>query len=156
MFAAVAAMHFIRRILLPLIALGMFGPAQAPAEEGEVLKELSAVDAERILGAMKIEYSEVKPGIYRFSLGGYKTLLFNRGKSLQFFASFKKKVPPGRINEWNASVPYTRAYLDKDGDPVLQADLNLEGGVAPGALLEFIKTWIESVKKFTRHIGFES
>ena len=75
---------------------------------------------------------------------------------IQFYASFKKKTTLGRINEWNASKRYTRAYLDKEGDPVLEADLDLEGGVSYGALAEFIKTWVTSVKLFTQHIGFQS
>lgn len=131
--------------------------ASAPflrADQGEIIKELSVTNTERILEAMKVEYTEVSAGTYRFNLGGYKTLLFNKGKNLQFYASFKRKTTLGRINDWNASKRYTRAYLDKDGDPVLEADLDLEGGVSYGAVAEFFKTWVTSVKLFTQHIGF--
>jgi hypothetical protein len=128
----------------------------ARADQGEIIKELSVSSTERILEALKIEYNEVSAGTYRFNLGGYKTLLFNKGKNLQFYASFKKKTTLGRINDWNASKRYTRAYLDKDGDPVLEADLDLEGGVSYGAIAEFVKTWVTSVKLFTQHIGFQN
>jgi hypothetical protein len=126
------------------------------ADQGEIIRELDAPSVEQILAAMKMDYTQIKPGIYSFSLGGYKTLLFNKGKNIQFYASFKKRVPLTRINEWNAGKRYTRAYLDKDGDPVLEADLDLEGGVSPRALLEFIKMWVTSVQLFTQHIGFQS
>jgi len=149
-------MHFIPRLPVALVLLTLFAwVPSARAESGEIIKDLSATSAERILEALKIEYSEVKPGIYSFNLGGYKTLLFNKGKNIQFYASFKKKTTLGRINDWNSSKRYTRAYLDKDGDPVLEADLDLEGGVSYGALAEFIKTWVTSVKLFTQHIGFQ-
>jgi hypothetical protein len=131
-----------------------FSAAEIRAEQGEIIKELSVTNTERILEAMKVEYTEVSAGTYRFNLGGYKTLLFNKGKNLQFYASFKKKTTLGRINDWNAGKRYTRAYLDKDGDPVLEADLDLEGGVSYGAVAEFFKTWVTSVKLFTQHIGF--
>ena len=151
------AMPAARRILSGLAAatLLIISPA-VRADQGEIIKELSVTNTERILEALKIEYSELKPGIYSFNLGGYKTLLFNKGKNLQFYASFKKKTTMGRINDWNASKRYTRAYLDKDGDPVLESDLDLEGGVSYGALAEFFKTWVTSVKLFTQHIGFQN
>ena len=132
----------------------VFSAPAARAEQGEIIKELSVTNTERILEAMKVEYTEVSAGTYRFNLGGYKTLLFNKGKNLQFYASFKKKTTLGRVNDWNAGKRYTRAYLDKDGDPVLEADLDLEGGVSYGAVAEFFKTWVTSVKLFTQHIGF--
>ena len=125
------------------------------AEQGEIIKELSVTNTERILEAMKVEYTEVSAGTYRFNLGGFKTLLFNKGKNLQFYASFKKKATLGRVNDWNAGKRYTRAYIDKDGDPVLEADLDLEGGVSYGAVAEFFKTWVTSVKLFAQHIGFQ-
>ncbi len=131
-----------------------FSVPSARADQGEIIKELSVTNTERILEAMKVEYTEVSAGTYRFNLGGYKTLLFNKGKNLQFYASFKKKTTLGRVNDWNAGKRYTRAYLDKDGDPVLEADLDLEGGVSYGAVAEFFKTWVTSVKLFTQHIGF--
>lgn len=150
-------MQRLPRTVLAIVALtALTVPPLVHAEPGEVIKELTPSSAEQILLALKIDYTQLKPGIYSFSLGGYKTLLFNKGKNIQFYASFKKRVPLTRINEWNASKRYTRAYLDKQGDAVLEADLDLEGGVAPGALLEFIKTWLTSVKLFTQHIGFES
>ena len=131
-----------------------FFAAAVGADQGEIIKELSVTNTERILEAMKVEYTEVSAGTYRFNLGGYKTLLFNKGKNLQFYASFKRKTTLGRVNDWNAGKRYTRAYLDKDGDPVLEADLDLEGGVSYGAVAEFFKTWVTSVKLFTQHIGF--
>ncbi len=148
------------RSLSRLAILSAFGLvfAIAPlarAADGEIIKELSVANTERILEALKLEFEEVAQGTYRFKLGGYKTLLFNKGKNLQFYASFKKKVTLGRINEWNATKRYTRAYMDKDGDPVLEADLDIEGGVSYGAVAEFFKTWVTSVKLFVQHIDFK-
>ncbi len=143
--------------LLPLLTvtalLGFSMPARA--EDGEIIKELSVTNTEKILEALKLEYDEIAQGTYRFKFAGYKVLLFNKGKNLQFYASFKRKTTLGRINEWNLGKRYTRAYLDKDGDPCLEADLDLEGGVSYGAVAEFFKTWQASVKLFVEHIGFK-
>lgn len=149
-------MHFIQRSLLALTVVAFLSaPQRARAEQGEIIKELSADSVGRILQALNLEYKEITPGTYSFNLGGYKTLLINKGSNLQFYVSFKKKTTLPRINEWNAGKRYSRAYLDKQGDPVLESDLDLQGGVSYGALREFIDKWLKLVKLFTEHIGFQ-
>jgi hypothetical protein len=138
------------------LATAFLRVAAARADQGEIVKELSDSNTQRILEAIKIEYTEVAPGTYKFSLGGYEMLFFNKGKNLQFYALFKKKIPLGRINEWNAGNRYSRAYLDKEGNAVLESDLDLGGGVSYGAVAEFFKTWVLSVKLFTQHIGIRN
>jgi hypothetical protein len=127
----------------------------ARAQDDKVIKEISYADTERILGTLKIEYDNVSEGTYRFQLAGYKTLLLSKKKNLQLYVSFKHKTPLVRINEWNRDKRYTRAYIDKEGDPVLEADLDLEGGSSMGAVKELFRTWLASVKLFTAHIGYD-
>ena len=125
----------------------------ARAQDDKVIKEISYADTERILGTLKIDYENVSEGTYRFQLAGYKTLLLSKKKNLQLYASFKKKTSLVRINGWNRDKRYTRAYIDKEGDPVLEADL--EGGSSMGAVKELFRTWLTCVKLFTEHIGYD-
>lgn len=134
-------------------------PCLGRAQEGsvEIIRDIPAANLERVLSALNLEYQEVKPGIYRFTLGKYKVLLFNKGSDLQFFASFKKpKTTFGRINDWNRTDlgRFSRAYLDKDGDPCIESDLDVSGGITKGALAAFFKKWIENLAKFTEYIDF--
>jgi hypothetical protein len=76
--------------------------------------------------------------------------------SLQLYAAFSK---PGRfkaktINQWNTEKRFSRAYVDTDGDAVIEGDLDLEHGVTAGALDAFIKTFEVSVSYFSVHLGF--
>ncbi len=135
-------------------ALVLSAPS-ARAQEDKVIKELSYADTERVLGTMKIEYEEVSEGTYRFQLLGYKTLLLSKKINLQLYASFKKKVTVNKINEWNRDKRYARAYIDKEGDPCLELDLDLEGGSSMGAVREMFRTWRTCVKLFTEHIGYD-
>ncbi|MFW8566909.1 YbjN domain-containing protein [Orrella sp. 11846] len=65
----------------------------------------------------------------------------NRGSSLQFYAGFTMdKVSSRKLNEWNANRRYSRTYTDDDGDPVIELDLDLEGGVSQARILDFLKT----------------
>lgn len=44
------------------------------------------------------------------------------------------------INKWNRGKRYSHAYLDDDGDPVLQVDLDLAGGVTEARIRDYILT----------------
>jgi hypothetical protein len=52
------------------------------------------------------------------------------------------------VNAWNQKKRFTKAYLDDDGDPVLEMDLDLEGGVAEDRVRDSIKTFAISVRTF--------
>jgi hypothetical protein len=137
------------------VALVMF-PWSLCAQEGQLIRELTPAAAEQLIASRDAAYQNLKPGVYRFTLDGYKTLFFNNGKNVQIYAGFKK---PGtslaRINEWNSTKRYTRAYIDRDGDPVLEADLDLAGGSTPNAIAELFRTWSASVRLFATHIDFK-
>lgn len=92
-----------------------------------------------------------------WTLQEYRTIIFtyqNRGgTSLQFNAFFKgPNTTRDSINNWNRSKRFSSTYLDKDGDPVLQLDLDLDGGVTKQRILDYLRTcslsfsaWLEEV-----------
>lgn len=54
----------------------------------------------------------------------------SKGTTIVFRTSFRShNVSLEKVNEWNKSKRYSRCYLDKDGEPVLQLDLDLAGGI---------------------------
>lgn len=56
------------------------------------------------------------------------------------------------VNEWNRTKRYSRAYLDSDGDPVLEAEQDLEGSVTLDRLKDFIRTFNLSLSTFLREV----
>jgi hypothetical protein len=63
--------------------------------------------------------------------------------TLQFRASW---INPGHVtieslHAWNRDKRFGKAYLDSDGDPVLEWDVNLFGGVSPRNLDDTIDWW---------------
>ncbi len=68
--------------------------------------------------------------------------------------SISNKPSFSKINEWNRDKILSRAYTDSEGDPFLQADLDLDGGVNRDAIVEFLKTYRTSVRSFIKHINF--
>ena len=122
-------------------------------DEKELVTKLSITATERLLKSMELDFEEIGNGIYRFELDDYKVLLYNKKKALQMYAGFSGfDVTLGRINEWNRTKRFSKAYLDDDDDPCLESDLDLEGGVATTAIQEFIQTFRVSVEMFREHI----
>jgi hypothetical protein len=66
-----------------------------------------------------------------------------RCRDLEIYAGFSgtQKIAIERINAWNARVRFVRAFLDEDGDPALQMDVGLDGGVTPANLRATLETW---------------
>ncbi|WP_295388689.1 YbjN domain-containing protein [uncultured Thiodictyon sp.] len=126
--------------------------AAAPAANGAISRmtgdELAAILKEEGYVA-KVE----KPSVVTMKIEGYKTLLLiaDDNESMQAYAAFKSdKATLHRINEWNKTKRYSRAYIDKDGDPVIELDLDLVGGVQKERIADFIRTVVISVPAFAK------
>ena len=132
----------------------------------EVRTSLTPEEVEALLeaGSYRYERVEDKGQIYfRLHMAGLRAGLYlldcqeGRCESLQLYVGFSMEKPLTleRINAWNREHRFSRAYLDLDGDPALEADLDLTGGVAKGAVLAFLDLFEESLRAFAAWIGFE-
>ena len=54
-----------------------------------------------------------------------------------------------------ATFKEIQRYLDEEGDPVLEADLDLAGGVVDGAIRAFLDLFEENLRAFAAWIGWE-
>ena len=77
-----------------------------------------------------------------------------RCTSIQFAAGFNyENGYNGRsINEWNRDMRYGKVYLDRDGDPFIEMDINLENGVNQRNFESSLKVWDEVLGDFLKHI----
>jgi hypothetical protein len=57
------------------------------------------------------------------------------------------------VNDWNRDKNYTKAFLDKDGDPNLEMDLDLAGGVTVARVKDAISTFEQSLKAFQKMLA---
>jgi len=51
------------------------------------------------------------------------------------------------INDWNRGARFGRAYVDDSGDPVVELDLLLAGGVTAQTIKEYITVFAEAAMK---------
>ena len=57
-----------------------------------------------------------------------------------------------KMNDWNRTKRYSKAYFDSDRDPVLQLDLDLAGGVTVARIKDFAFTTQVSITRFTAEV----
>lgn len=142
----------VQYLLLSLtLMFGLYGTSQA----AKVVESLTNAQVEEIINQYSGgAYEDLKDGDYSFELAGVKVLLFHKGKNMQLYSGFKHAASVAKMNDWNKAMRFSRAYIDDEGDPVIESDLDLEGGASVGAVEEFINTFKMSVDAFQDHIGY--
>jgi hypothetical protein len=152
------APHFptCRSLLLALALCTL--PAAVGAQE--VVTEVSPQQMIKILTAMGLEVQEGKPTEdnkqppLKFDLAGYGVLLFfyNDNTDAQLFVGFRRKVNVDRINEWNREHRFGRAYRDKDGQPVLESDIDFTGGVTEANIKAWVKIFRDLTGEYAKYL----
>jgi hypothetical protein len=77
--------------------------------------------------------------------------------TLQFHSGYHLKTSPtlAAINEWNKGQRFGRAYLDKDNDPILEMDVDLDdGGLSQALFSDNLEFWTSILGNFEKHIGY--
>ena len=74
--------------------------------------------------------------------------------ALQFICIWKTKdFSLEQINTWNAQKMYTRAYIDRDSDLILEMDIFMRYGMSKKNLDEVFDLWQTSVKHFSQQLS---
>ncbi|MEO0392600.1 MAG: YbjN domain-containing protein [Pseudomonadota bacterium] len=67
---------------------------------------------------------------------------------------FEEAVPLTVANDWNLNNRFGRAYIDNEGDPIIELDYEMLGGVTAGNLHQTFKYWENTVGDFSEKIGW--
>ncbi|MCW3847815.1 YbjN domain-containing protein [Sphingomonas sp. LB-2] len=58
-----------------------------------------------------------------------------------------------KVNTWNRDSRFGRAYIDKDGDAVVEMDIDLDdGGMSPVLFEDHIEFWMAIMSNFSKAI----
>jgi hypothetical protein len=77
--------------------------------------------------------------------------------TVQFHSGYdlKTATPLETLNEWNRDERFGRAFLDKDNDPVVEMDVDLDdGGMSPELFIDNIEFWTAILTDFEKRIGY--
>lgn len=76
-------------------------------------------------------------------------------KSVQFYMGFNdaKDTPLERLNEWNKTKRFGRAYRDDEGDLVIEMDVDMDfNGIPRQNFLEYVTTWKSLMDEYKAHL----
>jgi hypothetical protein len=96
-----------------------------------------------------------EPKVLSVKIEGLKAMFFvaDDSESIQAYAGFKvAKSSLERINDWNRTHRFSRAYIDSEGDPVIELDLDLAGGVTRERVVDFARTVALSIPAFAKQL----
>lgn len=111
---------------------------------------VTTTTADQLVAFMKAEGYTVEvdaDGDLSWKLDGFKSVLFvaKDNASLLFYAAFSDgNGTLEKVNNWNKTRKYSRSYIDNDGDPCLELDLDLVGGVTPDRIKDYLRTCRDS------------
>jgi hypothetical protein len=93
---------------------------------------------------------------HKFKIYFYDCSEAKRCKALQFSAGFDLKTPLTleKTNEWNRKNRYLKAYLDDEGDPYVQYDVNVNAGRTTAGLDDDFGVWTGMIDDFTTFIDW--
>ncbi|MEE4382434.1 MAG: YbjN domain-containing protein [Pseudomonadales bacterium] len=64
------------------------------------------------------------------------------GEFVLLYAGFSDvALPPEAANAWNRDYRFSKVYIDEAGDPVIEAELDLAGGVTLDRIRDFVRTF---------------
>ena len=148
-------------LLLALVQTAHATPAekvistQTVAPKAEIITTLTKARLHDLMKAEGYAVSFDEDGDLQWKIDGLRAFLFvaSEGTSLQFHIGFSDgNATLEKVNAWNRDMRYSRNYLDDSGDPHLELDLDLAGGVTQARILDFIKTcqaslqqWVDAV-----------
>lgn len=136
-------------------------PDQQPAPQpmpgdSALVRRMSVEDLMAIardLGYTDIQQRSNNSISYR-AFGQLFACFIERDGDLRLYWSIRKRgVPVQRVNDWNRDKRLSRAFIDKEGEPVLETDLLTDAGMTRAQVLATFRTFETSVRGFRRYIG---
>lgn len=119
---------------------------------------VESITLDTLAGLMTGEGYAVEPhelGFVQWKIEGLKCQVFvaDDSEALQFHVSFGDgHATLQKVNEWNATKRFSRTYLDDEGDPHLELDLDLAGGVTEARIKDFLRTCRVSFAAWCREV----
>jgi hypothetical protein len=149
--------------LATLAAAAASFPAQAenvrPQDPSSLVRALASTGRVAKLGTDKVGDPMITSAVNgtSYQLFFYNCTDHKACATVQFHSGydFQKALPLETINQWNSSQRFGRAYLDKESDPILEMDVDLDdGGVVPLLFIDNVEFWESILPKFEKAIGY--
>jgi len=155
-----------RALMLSLaLILAVLG-CTAMASTETTIVTVDAALIEQVLTSMEIEYEAWLDAygdpMWAFTYRGILTtvVLYDRVsnaryESLLFYAGWSTDgaMSLEMVNAWNRASRFGRAYVDEAGDPVIELDLLVAGGITTSTIQAYLEVFVEAAATLGNAVG---
>jgi Putative bacterial sensory transduction regulator len=138
--------------------------AAAVDESVSASKPNSVVDLARGYGSASLSKDDDGDPLVKARINGIAYSIYFYGceqhlkcTTVQLHSGFvvDPKINLKVVNEWNRTRRWTKAFADKDGDPILSMDIPTLDGLPRDTLDELFSFWSKEIKEYSDYIGFK-
>lgn len=140
-------------LLLSLALAGTGAPRALQAQD--LMTSVSDKHMESVLGDMGLTFSKGKQDhTWKVTLGDQNVILSlkNDNTDALLYTYIDVLTSPSKMNEWNKSKRFSRAYSDDDSNPSIESDLDFAGGVSDETIKAWIKLYRSGVTQFANFV----
>ena len=121
----------------------------------QIFEKITTNQLQQIMQEEGYGFEVDEDGDIVWKIEGIRTLVIRSkdGENLMFRVSFHNEdTTLAKVNTWNQTKRYSRTYLDEDGDPILELDLDLAGGVAKARIVDYLTTCRLSYTRWAKEV----
>jgi hypothetical protein len=137
-------------VLVLVLAMPLAGVAQEQLQKRYTDDEL--VDILKNDGYRAVEISEDRVITIKVDGLTYALYVYDDDDLQMYFGVTGYVLTPEHMNEWNRTKRLSRAYLDDENDPILEADLLANAGFTEEQFLEWFKVFNYSALEFRQFL----
>ena len=148
---------------LAMLAGLLLAPAAGAAVRDSITKEEVAA-ALRAVGATDVSLERDAAGDPMVAANlhdaDFQVLMYDcsgdRCASIQFRSGYDLDdgMSWDEMNDWNTALRYGKAWLDEEGDPFIELDLDLSGGSSDGQVRKYVAMWDAMLSGFHEYIDY--
>lgn len=139
-----------RVMLLAALALPLSALAEEPLKKtysDEEFIEILKNDGYRAVQKIDDRHIRIKVDGYSYDL-----LIYGDDDLQLNFGMTGYALDNGDMNEWNRTRRLSRAYLDDENDPILEADLLANAGFTAAQFLEWFEVFVFSASEYRQFL----
>jgi hypothetical protein len=142
----------VRRFVLLVLAVAIpaIGLAQEQPQKSYTDEEL--IEILRNDGYRAVELTEDRVISIKVDGLTYVLYVYEDDDLQMYFGVTGYVLTPDHMNEWNRTKRLSRAYLDHENDPILEADLLANAGFTKEQFLEWFKVFNFSAVEFRQFL----
>lgn len=138
------------RLIVVVFTLPLAATAQEAVKKHYTDQEL--VDILKSDGYRAVEVSEDRVITIKVDGQTYALYIYDDDDLQLYFGVTGYELTHEHMNDWNRTKRLSRAYLDNENDPILEADLLANAGYTPEQFLEWFKVYNYSVLEFRQFL----